>query len=215
MYCTKCGKEISQQQAFCPYCGHVPSQIGDTQQPTGRSGNKGCGVGLAVVIVLTIGAIGSTISNVSKYAEISNAEDATQNTMVNTTNSCFAGECGIEASAHMKSNDFINHPELSINVRNVSGKDIAAIQFLAVPYDVYGEEIHSFATQERLHTDDLIRAGGHENMRFGPFLLSNIKSVKLYVYSVYYTDGSSWGDKDATRSQILRHAKRIEATFEQ
>ena len=215
MYCTKCGKEISQHQAFCPHCGQIPSQIGVTQQPTGRSGNKGCGVGLAVLIVLGIGAIGSAISNTAKDNAPQSSADTPQNAVINTPNSNFAGECGIEASAHMKSNNYINHPELTINVKNVSGKDIAAIKFLAVPYDVYGEEIHSFATQERLHTDDRIRAGSQKQLLYGPFLLSNIKSVKLYVYSVYYTDGSSWGDRDATRSQILRHAKRIEATFEQ
>ncbi len=127
----------------------------------------------------------------------------------------FNGSCGISASAHLRSDDFINHPYLRISVKNISGKDIAAIQFYAVPYDVYGKDISSsIFSQKKLHTDDLIAAGSSEQLNYGPFLDQKMKSVKLYVYSVYYADGSEWGDKDATRSEILKYGKQIEATFE-
>lgn len=126
----------------------------------------------------------------------------------------YMGDCGITASAHMSS-DIINHPQLKISIRNTSGLNIAAIKFLAIPYDVYGDEIKSFMfTQERLYTDDLIPSGKREDMTFGPFLLQNIKKVKLFVYSVYYDNGTEWGDKEASRSEIIKYGKPIEATFE-
>ena len=86
---------------------------------------------------------------------------------------------------------------------------------MAVPYDVYGRDLSSsIFSQERLRTDDLIPAGKSEELNYGPFLDQKMKSVKLYVYSVYFDDGTEWGDKDASRSEILKFAKPIEATFE-
>ena len=213
MYCTNCGKEITNNQPFCPHCGQNLTPLNIAPDLQSQKKNKGCVIGIAFIIILFIGGIGSAISNAAKLT--ANEKTGTNNDTINTPASNFEKDCGIEASAHVKSNGFINHPELTITVKNVSGKDIAAIQFLAVPYDVYGEEIKSFASQENLYTDDIIRAGAQKQIHYGPFLLSNIKSVKLYVYSIYYTDGTYWGNKNASRSHILKNAKRIEATFEQ
>ena len=38
----------------------------------------------------------------------------------------------------------------------------------------------------------------------------SVKTVKLYVYSVYFTDGTEWGDKDAPTTKILKGAPTIE-----
>lgn len=215
MYCAKCGKEISGQQAYCNHCGHalsnipaVPYPVPPASTPKNKN-NIGCGCVAIFLVIAIVGAISSI--NGSKQNN-NNDEQATE---LNAPAAEFSAPCGIEASAHMQSDAFINHPELTITVKNISQKDIAAIKFLAIPYDVYGEEIKSFATQERLQTDDIIRKGVQKQIHYGPFILANIKSVKLYVYSVYYTDGTHWGNKDASRSEILRNAKRIEATFEQ
>ena len=127
----------------------------------------------------------------------------------------FEGNCGITASAHLVNEQYINHPKLKISVQNISRKDICAIKFYAVPYDVYGNDISSsIFSQKSLYTDDLIPAGKGEDMTFGPFLDQSMKSVKLYVYSVYFDDGTEWGDKEATRAEILKFAKPIHATFE-
>ena len=143
------------------------------------------------------------------------AADAGQTPVPPPIPASFTSDCGIEATAHLASHQYINHPQLSISVRNVSKKGIAAIQFYAIPYDVYGEDISSsIFSQKRLQTDDLIPAGKKEVLNYGPFLNQSMKSVKLYVYSIYFEDGSEWGDHEATRQEILKYGKLIEATFQ-
>lgn len=235
MFCTKCGKEIAPNVACCPNCGSPigtpgsippPAPIIIQQQPKTGCGKK---LGCAFLIVLGMSVFAGIVGNAAKTSNDTSGNVATPvppressripSTSVSTQTPAipqeFTGECGITASAHLQSDRYINHPHLSIAIRNVSGKNIAAIQFLAVPYDVYGENLSSsFFAQERLQTDDLIPAGRSKELNFGPFLDQQIKSVKLYVYSVYFDDGTEWGDKDATRSMILRYGKPIEATFE-
>ena len=36
-----------------------------------------------------------------------------------------------------------------------------------------------------------------------------------YVYRVYFTDGSKWGDKDASERDAIRYGKQIDVDFEQ
>ncbi len=234
MFCTNCGKEVAQNVACCPNCG---SPIGalNSPQPTPiiiqQPAKTGCGkkLGCAFLVMLGLSIFAGIISNTAKVAsdtpgnvaspvpprEASAASNTSPSTQTPAIPQEFTGECGITASAHLQSDRYINHPHLSIAIRNVSGKNIAAIQFLAVPYDVYGENLSSaFFAQERLRTDDLIPAGRSKELNYGPFLDQRMKSVKLYVYSVYFEDGTEWGDKDATRSMILRYGKPIEATFE-
>lgn len=236
MFCPKCGKEIADGTQCCPQCGNpvaipviTPTPIYVQQAP--QSGGCGKKLGCAVAVFLGLGMFGGFISTIAKSGTEQTAQadagssanspdgnKAAKPTPVATETAQipakFEGDCGIAASAHM-STDIINHPKLKINVRNTAGKDIRAIQFLAIPYDVYGKEINDFIfTQERLYTDDLIPAGKSESMTFGPFLLKNIKSVKLYVYSVYFDDGTEWGDREAMRSEIIKFSKPIEATFE-
>lgn len=182
-------------------------------------------LGIGFLTFIGLGVFAGIIGGAKKDAEKQQNNSATstpidkpqQQTAVPTaapTNK-FDGDCGINASAHLKSDAYINHPHLCISVRNVSGKNIAAIQFLAIPYDVYGRDLSSsIFSQERLRTDDLIPAGKSKELNYGPFLDQGMKSVKLYVYSVYFDDGTEWGDKDASRSEILKFAKPIEATFE-
>ena len=242
MYCTKCGKLINDNAPQCPHCGQTYATtaqplIVQAAEKKNSCTSKGCAFLAATVVGL--GIFGALLSDANKQIEdalaeeqnllesASNAEEGTYSAIdkpkhvvntpkptVNKIAAAFAGDCGIKATAHMHSNEYINHPELTINVANESGKNIAAIKFLAIPYDVYGEEIKSFATQKGLFTDDMIKAGASKKLSYGPFLLQNIKSVKLYVYSVYFTDGSKWGDKDASERDAIRYGKQIDVTFE-
>lgn len=229
MFCSKCGKEITGNLYNCPHCGNpvaVPSvppppiYVQQVQQKSGCGKTIGCAIAVLFGLGMMGGIIGSITSQQSESTSDSENTSGGENKATPVTTetaqapSKFDGDCGISASAHLSS-DIINHPQLKINVRNTSGKAIRAIQFYSVPYDVYGEEIDSFMfTQKKLYTDDLIPSGKSKTLTFGPFLLSNIKSVKLYVYSVYYDDGTEWGDKEAISSEILKFAKPIEATFE-
>ena len=238
MFCPQCGKEMPKGNAQCSQCGYSPSgapRAVYVQQPQEKTG---CGAKIAYAFLILFGlsifaGIIRTIDDAGVKKKTDTAATTASVPAGNTTSTTpaarpqptpapapppvatkYMGDCGITASAHMSS-DIINHPQLKISVRNTSGLNIAAIKFLAIPYDVYGEEIKSFMfTQERLYTDDLIPSGKREDMTFGPFLLQNIKKVKLFVYSVYYDNGTEWGDKEASRSEIIKYGKPIEATFE-
>ena len=229
MFCSKCGKEIPDNHAFCDKCGAptaVPQTVCVQNAPANANGKK-VGCGCAVIAFVAVMAIVGIATNAEKTTSENNTTNeqthgaveinkVEKTTAAATTPSVskFDGDCGIHALAHMSS-DIINHPQLKVALRNTTNKDIAAIKFLAVPYDVYGEEIkNSLFTQEYLYTDDLLPAGKKKTITYGPFILQNIKKVKLFVYSVYFEDGTEWGDKDATRSEILKSGRAIEATFE-
>ena len=126
--------------------------------------------------------------------------------------SVFDGDCGIAASAEMSSS-IIGFPELTISITNISEKDISAIQFYAVPYDVYGEELHGIFRQSNLYTDTTIKASSSDTVHY-QLIDDSVKTVELYVYSVYFTDGTEWGDKDATKSTIMSEGMLIDVSGE-
>ena len=128
----------------------------------------------------------------------------------NSTISIFDGDCGIIAFAEIGKN-IINYPELTISITNVTDKEIAAIKFYAIPYDVYGEEIKGLTTQKNLYTDSPIYAG-ETTTRSYQLSEQSVKTVKLYVYSVYFSDGTEWGDRNASSSKIIKSAPTIDVT---
>ena len=125
-------------------------------------------------------------------------------------NSAFSGDCGISATAEMGT-DIIGQPTVTVSVTNTTDKDISAICFYAIPMDVYGEELTGIFSQNELRTDDTISAGKSESCSW-QLLDQHVKTVKLYVYSVYFSDGTQWGDKDATKSVILKNGLQIEVS---
>ena len=56
----------------------------------------------------------------------------------------FDGDSGIYASARFGRNS-LDYPEIEISIANTTQKEIAAVKFYVVPFDVYGEEIRNFA----------------------------------------------------------------------
>ena len=103
----------------------------------------------------------------------------------------------------------IGYPTLTISIENTSNKDISAIRFYAVPFDVYGEEIKYWTTPNYLYTDQTISTGASTSIVYD-FIEDSVKTIKLYVYSVYLADGTEWGDKEATKSTILDNGAVIE-----
>ena len=235
MFCPQCGKEIPTGHTQCLQCGYLPAEVPRVVYMPQAQEKTGCGVKIAYTLLLMFGL--SVFAGIIRTIDESGTQKKTDAAATSATvlaaksqpapeeevarapepppvSARYVGDCGIQATAHMSS-DIINHPQLKISIRNTSGKNIAAIRFLAIPYDVYGEEIKSYMfTQEHLYTDDLIAAGKRKTITYGPFLLQNIKKVKLFVYSVYNEDGTEWGDKEASRSEIIQYGKPIEATFE-
>ena len=192
--CKTCGNEIAMSAKNCPKCG------AKNKKPFYL--NVWFWVAAFVFIGIVAGAGGS-----SEGGSGNTSTDEPRAT-VGAVASVFDGDCGITASAEI-GNNIINVPELAVTVTNTTDKEIAAIKFYAVPYDVYGDEIKGWLAQSKLSTDISIQAGKTSTISY-QFLDQTVKTVKLYVYSVYFADGTEWGNKDATTSKILKDAPTIE-----
>lgn len=196
--CKACGQEIAKSAKSCPHCGEKNKKPIFTKWWF-----------WALIVCIVIGAIGSSGGNgdtTTSQPESNNGQKT--NVSTNEKLSVFAGDCGISAIAEMGT-DIIGQPTVSISITNTTDKDISAIKFYAVPLDVYGDELKGVFTQNNLYTDDTISAG-RSNTRTWQFLDKEVKKIKLYVYSVYFSDGTEWGDREATKSVILKNALEIE-----
>ena len=219
--CKSCGAAIANSASTCPACGSP------NPSPVCKWIWLGPLLALAVVFAVArcmvfIAAIeemigfppNSDITNTvnAPASSSDNVSPASIHEAVSASRSVFDGDCGIAASAEM-GNSILGFPELTISITNTSEKDISAIQFYAVPCDVYGEEITGWTSQNELYTDTKIEAGKSTSITYS-FMENSIKTVKLYAYHVYFADGSEWGNKSATRSTILTHGLSIEVAGE-
>lgn len=194
--------------------------------------SKGKKIGLSVLVIfaalLVIGAVASGSKNnpsgeeprrveaagggSSAPANTAEAAAAPVNTVDAPAVSAFDGDCGIAASAEM-GKTIIGLPQLSISITNTTDKEISAIQFYSVPLDVYGEEIKSWSSQNKLYTDTAIAAGASTTISY-QLIEDSVKTMKLYVYSVYFSDGTEWGNREATKSTILQQGMLIDVAGE-
>ncbi len=198
--CKACGQEMAKNAKSCPHCG------AKNKKPIFTKWWFWVIVVMFVAIIAGAGNSGS--DNNSNDNNAAEKESEKVNNEVNNISSVFDGDCGITASAEIGKN-VINYPEIKITMTNTTEKEIAAVQFYAVPYDVYGDEIKGWTTQSKLYTDTPIAAGKTTSISY-QLIEDSVKTVKLYVYSVFFADGTEWGDKDATTSKILKEAPTIE-----
>lgn len=142
--------------------------------------------------------------------EVSNKEQSTPKTVAkkNSYADKFSGDCGISATAKM-GRDIIGQPTISIDIINNSSKTIAAIQFYFIPLDVYGEERKGIFAQNRLSSNKSINVQESVSGTW-QFLDQHVKKGKLLVYSVYFEDGTEWGDRNASDSSARKYGKAIE-----
>lgn len=201
--CKTCNNEIAKNAKSCPHCGAKNKKSIFTK------------LWFWFIIILIIGIIASasgpntnTVSNPNDGSLNSTVSKEVGNGTVNSIESVFAGDSGINASAEI-GDSIIGYPEITITITNTTDKEISAIQFYAVPYDVYGEEIKGWTTQEKLYTDTAIAAGKTTTISY-QLIEESVKTVKLFLYSVYYEDGTEWGDRNATKKSILEGAPVIE-----
>ena len=208
--CTTCGAQIAANAKVCPSCGAsnkppvhkrawfwvlivfvalglIGGLTGGTQQTEGQTG----------------GTSGASQAGGVPAAPDSSSQAAEPEPEV----SVFAGDNQVAVTAEMGAS-IIEFPQLTVRVQNNAPVDVAAIQFYAVPYDAYGEEITGWTREDRLYTDRTIPAGGSDTVEF-QFIEDSVKTVRLYVYSVYFTDGTEWGDRNATEKTILSEAVEI------
>lgn len=196
--CKSCGQELAKSAKTCPHCGAKNTKPFFTKWWFWL---------IFICIVVTITANGN--DNTTSINTHSSPDQTTQHNVLspNEKTSVFSGDCGISAVAEMGI-DIIGQPTVSVSITNTSDKDISAIKFYALPFDVYGEELKGIFTTNYLSTDNTITAGNSKSI-FWQFLDNNVKTVKLYIYSVYFSDGSEWGDREATKSVILQNAPEI------
>lgn len=193
--CKSCGQEIASSAKTCPHCG------AKNKKPIFKKWWF-----WAIIVFAAIGIIAASTSG-NEGGGAGNNPGGNSGTGTGDRIGVFAGDCGISVTAEMGT-DIIGQPTISLSIKNESNKDISAIKFFVVPYNVYGEVLNDWLTQERLSTDSTIKAG-ETDTRTWQFLDDNIKTIDLYVYSVYFSDSTEWGDKEATKTVILKNAIKI------
>lgn len=120
----------------------------------------------------------------------------------------FAGECPVALSASIADN-IIGVPELTCNIQNNTDKEILAVKLYFSPRDVYGEEVSTIFTTHELYTDEPIAANG-SGVSSWQLLDQEIKSGDIYIYSVYFSDSTEWGNKDAGTNDVKKYGKKVE-----
>ena len=200
--CKACGDKISSSAKTCPHCGAKNSK------PIFKKWWF-----WAIIIVAFISIVSSTSSDspdTNNSGNVDNNQSISNTVSSNVKNDAFSGDCGISAVAEMGT-DIIGQPTVTVSITNTTEKDILAIKFYAVPLDVYGEELKGVFTQNKLSTDDSISAGDSTSC-YWQLLDNEVKTIKLYVYSVYFEDGTEWGDKEAAKTTILKKGLAVEVS---
>lgn len=170
-----------------------------------KKNNVGLIVSVAVVVAICIGIISGNTSETPKENNVA--------TEVQTSNvpSEFEEACPVDVTASIYDN-IIGVPELKCNFKNLKEKEIAAIKLYFEPRDVYGESINSIFMTNQLQTDETIAALASASCAW-QLLDDAVKSGDLYVYSVYFSDGSEWGNKDAAQSEAKKYGLKISAKY--
>lgn len=123
----------------------------------------------------------------------------------------FASECPISVSASLY-DTALGLPNLSCSMTNLTDKEILAVKVYFVPRDIYGEEIHYMLTSNKIKFDSPI--GAYEtDSQFTSLLDDDIKSGEVYVYSVYFEDGTEWGNREASVKNIKKYGVKLPVTY--
>lgn len=202
MFCKKCGKEIEDKAILCVHCG---TPVKETKPVYKKWW-------FWVVCVLVIGIIGGAAGTddggeTSSASQKSDVSSTISQQASSITEDEFSAECPIEVSASIGDN-IIGYPELSCNIENNTDKEIAAEQLYFEGRDVYGDDVNTIFTTKKIQTDNPINPNGSKTVSY-QFLDKTVKSGDLYVYSVYFSDGTEWGDKDASTSKIKKRGMKI------
>lgn len=180
------------------------SELMQEQQPKKKK-NIGLIVTISFVVIICLSLI------FGGNSEIEKSKKSSQTNIENSVPEEFSSPCPVSISSSMYDN-IIGVPEIKCTFKNNTDKEIAAIKLHFSPRDVYGEEIDNILTTNELYTDNPIAAAGSSS-RSWQLLDSQIKSGDLYVYSVYFSDGTEWGNKDASVSDIKKYAYKINTKY--
>ncbi|WP_369298832.1 hypothetical protein [uncultured Neglectibacter sp.] len=120
----------------------------------------------------------------------------------------FEGSCGVEAVPYLDNGISGEQYIQWISVTNISGKDIDSLQFAAIYYDGSGDIIDSLT--DVISTDAKIGAGEQRDIVCDS-VGTDAVSAKFYLYSVHFTDGTTWGSRNADMDMALRWGALFEA----
>lgn len=206
MYCKNCGKEVDENALVCVNCGVA---VKNKKKPVYKKWWF-----WVIIVVVFSGIVGASNSSNTDTPSTNSTNSVGASSIVSKVEEPkipveFANKCPIDVSATVADN-IIGVPEIECNIKNNTDKEIAAIQFYFMPKDVYGKDVKSVLTNNRMYTDETIAAKG-SCTRSWQMLDQEVKSGDLYVYSVYFADGSEWGDKDASVSAIKKYGIKITA----
>lgn len=185
--------------------------------------SKGAFIGISIFLAffLFIGIINTFDTNTRNVNEVGkntanivNTEEKKEEVQTKKESEIpveFANECPISVSVSMYDN-IIGLPELKCNIKNNTDKEISAIQLYLLPKDVYGEDADGIFAQNKLQCDTPISANGADTVVW-QMIDQSVKSGDLYVYSVYFSDGTEWGDRNAPTSKIKKYAMKTEVSY--
>ena len=222
-YCTKCGNQMADDMSFCQKCGaeflsieqtsdgqeknSISVNLDQTQnQKNGKKKNWIIILLAILVFFLFIGIVNSFDDDTASISDTEKQEEKQPDIPEE-----FVNECPVDISASMYDN-IIGFPELKCNIKNKTDKEIAAVQLYFLPKDVYGEKANSIFTQNKLQYDTPISANSSD-VAVWQLLDKEVKSGDLYVYSVYFSDGTEWGDRNASGSQIKKYAMQMQVSY--
>lgn len=169
--CKSCGADIASSAKHCPSCG------AKNKKPIYK--RVWFWILMVILLIAIIDFVVSKVTGGNAESLDTTTESTTAETIVETANYAFNGDCGISASGTLGSSS-IGYPELTIRIKNKTNKKIAAVQFYSVPFNVYGEEINSWDTQNGLYTDDAIGAGETAYPTW-QLIDEDVKKVKVYI----------------------------------
>ena len=175
------------------------------QEPPKKKKNIGLIATIVIVVVICL----SIISSVG--TESDDSQELSQTKIENSIPEEFADVCPVDVSSSMYDN-IIGVPEVKCTFKNNTDKEIAAVKLYFSPRDVYGEEVNTVFTTHELYTDNPIAAGGSSSKSW-QLLDWEIKSGDIYIYSVYFSDGTEWGDKNASVSDVKKYGYKISTKY--
>lgn len=212
MFCRNCGQEFDGN--FCPNCGAGVAEKAKMEVKKAPFYKKWWFwliIGFLVIMIAAVSSSSDEGTAVNDRHSSSTVENST--TLPKETKPAipeeFSGICPITVAATVADN-IIGVPELSCHIMNNTDKEIAAVQMYFVPKDVYGDEVSTIFTTNKIYTDSSMAANGSNTVSW-QMLDGEVKTGDVYIYSVYFSDGTEWGDKDSAVSNIKKYAVKITA----
>lgn len=105
-----------------------------------------------------------------------------------------------------------NISELHLSIKNNTQHTVSAVRFLVECYNVYGEKMPN-CDKSCIYQTNCIESGKVRTALYG--LPKNTKSIKLYIYSVYYKNNSyvEWGSRNLTKAQVKNYAPTLHIEY--